>query len=71
MKVFFVVELSSTDTALIRYHFVCSCKMSTGKEKKKSMDNWLDEDLDQNSDLYEALEGEPEESDVSRDDFDY
>jgi len=45
--------------------------MSTGKEKKKSMDNWLDEDLDQNSDLYEALEGEPEESDVSRDDFDY
>jgi hypothetical protein len=45
--------------------------MSGGKQNKESMSDWLDKELEQNSELYEALEGEPGNSDISREDFGY
>jgi len=45
--------------------------MSTGDTKPESMSEWLDRELETNKSLYEALEGEPEDSDVSREDYGY
>jgi len=45
--------------------------MSTGDAKSESMSDWLDKELEENESLYNTLEGEPEDSDVSREEYGY